>query len=207
MLSVNYYIIITIILLILVINNDNIICKNILGIFNTINIFSNNTVVKYKWYLPTLSHMYPNSLIEVEKVVKETINRSQEDIDFFYFTDKSVVPAFIKIFPEISEKELNNISLSQIFKIKYLKDTINRPRPYQLSNNIKLLKSKTANTPAFPAGHAAQAYILANYLQKIYPEKKDIILKIAERCNDCRIKAGLHYPSDGEYSKMIFYNN
>ena len=206
MLTTNNYILIIILLLILAFNN-NIISKYILDMLNTINVFSYNTVVKYIWYLPTLSHMYPDSLLEVEKVVKATTNRSQADIDFFYFTDKSVVPAFKQLFPEISENKLNNISLSQNFKIRYLKNTINRPRPYQLSNNVKLLKSNTANTPAFPAGHAAQAYILANYLQKIYPEKKDIILKTAERCNDCRIKAGLHYPSDGEYSKMIFYNN
>ena len=64
-----------------------------------------------------------------------------------------------------------------------------------------------ASPPAFPAGHAAQAYILANYLKKIYPEKKEIIEKVAEKCNDCCIKAGLHYPSDGMYSKLIFYEN
>ena len=29
--------------------------------------------------------------------------------------------------------------------------------------------------------------------------------KIADKCNGCRIKAGLHYPSDGMYSKLIFY--
>ena len=94
---------------------------------------------------------------------------------------------------------------SQNKKLFQLKNFINRPRPHQISNEVKLLKSKTAHTPAFPAGHAAQAYILANYLQKIYPDKKKILEKIADKCNDCRIKAGLHYPSDGMYSKLIFY--
>ena len=165
-----------------------------------------STGLRYKWYLPTLHFLYPNTYKEVNKVIKATKERSKGDVDFFYLTDNSVVPAFRSIFPNIPVEILNKIVLSQNSKITLLKNFINRPRPYQVSNNVKLLPSKTAHTPAFPAGHAAQAYILANYLKKIYPEKKEIIEKVAEKCNDCRIKAGLHYPSDGMYSKLMFYD-
>jgi hypothetical protein len=71
-----------------------------------------------------------------------------------------------------------------------------------------VLKSVSANTPAYPAGHAFQAYYLAKKLGKSYPELQPQLDAIAERCNSVRIKAGLHYPSDGQFSKQlvnIFY--
>ena len=165
----------------------------------------NSTGKRYNWYLPTIIFLYPNCLLEVKDVIEQTNNKTKKNISFFYLTDSSVVHAFIEHFPEFSFKELENISRSQNAKILFLKKFINRPRPKQISNKVKLLVSKTANTPAFPAGHAAQAYILANYLTEIYPEKKTFLENIADECNSCRVKAGLHYPSDGLYSKLIFY--
>ena len=58
-------------------------------------------------------------------------------------------------------------------------------------------------TPAYPAGHSYQAYLLSKYLSKKYPNKRELFRKIALRCDDCRVKAGLHYPSDGEFSRYI----
>ena len=164
--------------------------------------FSNK---RYYIYYPTINFLYPNNEEEVKLVVSATQNRTIEDIRFFELTDSSVIYAFMMFLPKLDPIKLNNVILSQNKKIHLLKKFINRPRPIQISKNIKLLKSKTANTPSFPSGHAAQAYILADYLSKIYPNKKNLFEKIADRCNDCRIKAGLHYPSDGKYSKLLFY--
>ena len=61
----------------------------------------------------------------------------------------------------------------------------------------------TAQTPAFPAGHTFQAYYLSKYLSKKYPKKKEIFENIAKECDLTRVKAGLHYPSDGEFSKKL----
>ena len=97
--------------------------------------------------------------------------------------------------------------VSQNSKILAIKNLVNRARPYQISDEVDVLHSISANTSAFPAGHAAQAYILANYLIKIYPEQKNAIEKLADKCDECRVKAGLHYPSDGYYSKILFFNN
>ena len=41
------------------------------------------------------------------------------------------------------------------------------------------------------------------YLRKKYPNKDAKLKEIALRCDDCRVKAGLHYPSDGEFSRKI----
>lgn len=99
-----------------------------------------------------------------------------------------------------SEEELNKIVTHPflLFIGYFLKYLINRPRPYQINKNINYLESKTGNTPALPAGHAFQAYYLAHVLTKRYPDKKIMFQELAKRCDDVRVKAGIHYPSDGE---------
>ena len=87
--------------------------------------------------------------------------------------------------------------------IAKLKVHFNRPRPYQIDSSIEYLESSTGQTPSMPAGHAFQAYYLTKVLSKKYPEKKKTFEDIANKCNDCRIRAGIHYPSDGELSKTL----
>ena len=48
-----------------------------------------------------------------------------------------------------------------------------------------------------------QAQLLANKLTKRYPEKKELFQKIALQCDICRVKAGLHYYSDGEFARAL----
>ena len=105
----------------------------------------------------------------------------------------------------LSIKELNKIVLqvSITFPINFYKYTINRPRPYQFDNNLDVLPSKTAHTPEYPAGHAYQAYYLAKKLDEKYTDKKMKLDDIAEKCNEDRMKAGLHYHRDGEYYKIL----
>ena len=164
----------------------------------------------YNPYLPSLP-FYPNSKDEVKLVKKQINSRTQKDIDFFYLTNHGVHNAF---FPHVREtkKELKKIILEPfvrfiVYSNKYI---INRARPEQIDNSIKPLNKETSQTPAFPAGHALQAAVLCRKLSKKYPEKKELFKKIALECDYCRIKAGLHYPSDGEYSRYLvdlFYNN
>ena len=66
------------------------------------------------------------------------------------------------------------------------------------------LSTKTSRTPAYPAGHAYQALLVAKYLSNKYPEKKKLFNNIAFKCDDCRVKAGIHYRSDGDFSRKIF---
>jgi hypothetical protein len=44
---------------------------------------------------------------------------------------------------------------------------------------------------------------LARKLSNIYPEKKEILLSLSQKIDEARIKAGIHYPSDGEFSRYI----
>lgn len=163
-------------------------------------------IVFFKGYVPFFPTIpvYPNNKKEVE-VVKEYIkNRTPSDVNFFHLTNKSVSSAFK---PHVNEslKELNKIILSSkvrgiIYANKYL---INRARPEQVDETIKPIDTSTAQTPAFPAGHAYQAQVLYKHLSKKYPEKEDLFKKLAYRCDICRVQAGIHYPSDGEYSRKL----
>jgi hypothetical protein len=161
------------------------------------------TPKKYKWYLPTIP-IYKNNNEEIIEVEKMILSRTEKDIEFFKKTDESISYAFAELVPE-TFKQLHNITIRKhiILIIQSLKYIINRPRPQQINTLLNVLPSKTADTPAFPAGHAFQAYYLAKILGKKYPHIKSELDNIAYDCDLTRIKAGIHYPSDGEFSKKL----
>jgi len=156
---------------------------------------------KYISYLPTFP-IYNND--EAYIVLKKWRNKTAKDIDFFKLTDPSISFAFVDYVNE-TEKDLKKIITAPqiVFIIMFFKYLINRPRPYQIETEIKPIPSKTASTPALPAGHAFQAYYLAHVLSKRYPEKKRLFNNIAKRCDDVRVIGGIHYPSDGALSKQM----
>ena len=167
----------------------------------------NITHKRYISYCPTIP-LYPDNKNE-SVLVKNTINlRTKEDVNFFYLTNKSVIHAF-KPYVSESESYLKKKSTEQNYIILFFKYLINRARPEQVDYSIKPIDTSTAQTPAFPAGHAYQAYYLEKHLSKKYPEKSNLFKKIAKECDLTRVKAGLHYPSDGNFSKHLveFFNN
>ena len=87
-----------------------------------------------------------------------------------------------------------------ILSFKYF---FNRARPNQIDSTIEPLNISTAQTPAYPAGHAFQAYYLAKKLSKKYPHLTKIFNEIANECDITRVKAGLHYPSDGNFARYL----
>ena len=170
----------------------------IIVIFVSLKLYIGKTYYSYYPGIP----LYPNNKSEVEKVRNYIRNRSQNDIEFFYKTNKSVVTAFLPHVDE-SKEELSKIIFSIDNLILFLKYLFNRARPNEIDSSIKPINTDTAQTPAFPAGHAFQAYYLSNYLSKKYPDKKKIFKKIAKECDLTRVKAGLHYPSDGEFAEYF----
>ena len=175
--------------------------KIILITFVILLLILNLTHKRYIWFLPTIP-LYPNNRNE-SIIVKNSINsRTQHDVDFFYLTNKSVIYAF-KPYVKESEEYLRKKLVEQnniIFFFKYL---INRARPYQIDSSIKPISVSTAQTPAFPAGLAYQAYYLEKHLSNKYPNKRKLFKSIANECDLTRVKAGLHYPSDGVFSKQL----
>ena len=151
--------------------------------------------------LPSIP-IYPDNMKEAIEVKEFIKNRTKKDIKFFHLTNKSVVYAFLP-YVNISYKALEKIELSVVPTILFYKYLINRARPDQIDKTIIALDKSTARTPAYPAGHAYQAYFIAKILSKKYPEKREILNKIALDCDLTRVKAGLHYPSDGRFAREL----
>jgi membrane-associated phospholipid phosphatase len=156
----------------------------------------------YISWLPTFP-VYPPSE-EAFEVLQATRQRTPADELFYYKTDPSVAHAFVEVVP-LTLDELNAyITHIRIVGVILLtKYTINRPRPHQVLPSIQPMESTTAHTPSFPAGHAFQAYCLAYMLENAFPRSKERLWEVATQCDDVRVKAGLHFPSDGRFSRRI----
>jgi hypothetical protein len=156
-------------------------------------------------FFPTMP-IYDNT--EASAVAELIKTRKKEDIDFFNLTNESVSSAFLPHIKE-SRTEIDDIIEWKSIEILIFKFIINRARPYQIDNTINYIYTNTGLSPSMPAGHAYQAYYLSKILSKRYPEKKEIFERIAKKCDDTRVLAGIHYPSDGKMSKClvdILYN-
>jgi len=156
-------------------------------------------------YIDFLPSLYFNSnKQEANKVYELTKQRSQQNKEVFYTTDFSISNLF-KDHVDEKPKQLDQFinSPKVVFVILFIKYIINRARPYQVNNKIVPLPSKTDKTPSYPAGHTFQSYYLAKKLGEMYPEKKDFFLNLSNEIDNARINAGIHYPSDGEFSRNI----
>lgn len=57
--------------------------------------------------------------------------------------------------------------------------------------------------PSYPSGHSTQTHVIAYLMGKKYPERKKNYENIANRISVNREIAGLHYPSDTKYGKIV----
>jgi len=174
----------------------------------------------YWWYpsfnitLPGFGTAFPDSRAEIDIVVKDYImKRMPSDISFFRMTDMNPAAAFTSIIKpdEMTVEEMDRIMTNTrvLFVAKSLKWIYNRAKPAQIAPEIineangTLLHSDSANTPAYPSGHAIQGYYLAKILARKFPAKTQAIMEIATKCANIRIMAGLHYPSDRDYGWWV----
>jgi hypothetical protein len=92
-----------------------------------------------------------------------------------------------------------------LFKLKY---HFQRTRPSQFAflNNMPLypILNSDADSPAYPSGHALDAYKMGYAVGKKFPDLKDKVEEFSEKTANTRIVGGVHYPSDHEFSKIIF---
>jgi len=148
---------------------------------------------KYIWFLPSIP-IYPNNERDALLVKQAIHKRTTRDEEFFKLTDSSVSYAFVGVVPETIEHLQTIITQPYVkFIIMSFKYFINRARPNQIIPSLNVLTSISANTPAYPSV----------ILGKKYPDLQTRLDEIAEQCESTRVKAGLHYPSDGEFSKKI----
>tara|TARA_B100000700_G_C15051838_1_gene860665 strand:- start:3131 stop:3658 length:528 start_codon:yes stop_codon:yes gene_type:complete len=153
----------------------------------------------YYFGFPHRSGEYPNSKEESAIVLERMEN---PDMEFFTLADESPRKPFIEYL--ISQGyDSHEYELTQIIRKSYPivmehKGYYNRPRPYQVNSAIQPAESKTAATPAYPAGHTFQSYLIAYHLSNKYPKHRAEFFRIAKRIADARVSVGLHYPSDNE---------
>lgn len=148
---------------------------------------------------PHKAQNYPDSLKESKKVLRKMKN---PDMSYFSLTDESPTVAFMDYMDakglEYDEEELKSILKETYPLLMKMKEYYNRPRPAQVNKDIKPQPSKTAQTPAYPSGHAFQSYLLAQHLSKKYPLHYFSFYLIANRIANARVSVGLHYPSDNK---------
>lgn len=148
------------------------------------------------------------SMKEVQQVRNAYLSRTEDDVTFYKKTDQNMSSVFYDILKTHSVKlsEIEKVAYNSrlMFEIMKQKAVYNRVRPYQIDRSILPPKdSYTYHTPSYPAGHAAQSYYIARYFGCLYPELKEQLLAIAYAIDETRVKAGIHYPSDGVFAREV----
>lgn len=150
---------------------------------------------------------------DLDVLLRKMKNVSPEDLIFARHIDdeKNIPKAFIDLLSkygiEVSEDEHLHIEGQSDAILFYLKEVINRPRPYQLAYYYKLelfpLIRTNAMTAAYPSGHALVGFMMAGYYSKKYPEATADLKELGEKIAMSRENTGIHYPSDTEVSREI----
>ncbi len=126
------------------------------------------------------------------------VEESWEQVYLDFFFAKGVTETMGEI------KRVDNQTEPLLF---YLKDIINRPRPYQLAHYFEMslypIIHSDANTASYPSGHALSAYVMSEYFSRKYPQYRPELSILAERICTSRVQIGWHYPSDCEVAKKI----
>ena len=110
----------------------------------------------------------------------------------------------------LTEVEIQSISvaageiLKKVFAVcDPFKDEYHRPRPYNVDLNIEPCVSRPGGSRAYPSSHAAAGIVLADYLAKKFPAKRDAILREGRQIGLNRILGGVHHPSDVEAGQEL----
>lgn len=139
-------------------------------------------------------------IVRQKKRNKADQKRIEQELEFFDavmggvpLTDKKrpLTTAFIK--------HLNRDMGVAVF---YLKNKFNRVRPSFLSDEIQP-SIKNPGHPAYPSGHATQAYCIARVLTLLDPSKEKAFYKSAKEIAQNREIAGVHYSSDSKAGELL----
>ena len=185
-------------------------------------VFKDFPVQQWTEYRP-----YTNSSVAIKQELK--ILQSYEVYrdnarEFMELVDQKLMKPFKNYY---KENDLPMKDLEDVIKLKdqlapivlQLKIHYNRPRPQKLSkvltffrqSNFNVYPLKTAETPAYPSGHATEGRFVSLYLADKVPfEHKGNIKKIGDDIGNSRQIAGVHYPSDTEFGHQLagaFYSH
>jgi hypothetical protein len=158
---------------------------------------------------------------DLETLLLKTKRATAEELTFARYIDS--VDNLAQCYVDLLHQKNIEITMGDFFGVDarleplvfWLKDKINRPRPYQLARTFNLplfpLMHTDAMSSAYPSGHAATAFLISEYFSRKFPEHRIELLALATKIADSREITGIHYPSDTEISKkivkIVFENN
>lgn len=148
---------------------------------------------------------------DLEEILRKMDNATDVDIAFAKAAEDNLVKTFVDFVIDkghtATESECNAIIEQTDPLLFFMKNVINRPRPYQLAHALELplypLIHTNANSAAYPGGHALDSYNMARYYGQKYPDIADDCMEFAEKLAETRVYTGIHYPSDNVVSKKI----
>jgi hypothetical protein len=150
---------------------------------------------------------------DLQVLLNKTKNASGDNMNFARYVE--AVDNIAQSYVDLLGQKGIDLSMGEFFGIDsqveplifWLKDQINRPRPYQLARSYDLplrpLMRTDAMSASYPSGHAATAYLMSEYLGRKYPEHKAELDDLGNRIAESRIITAIHYPSDSKISRMI----
>jgi len=150
---------------------------------------------------------------DLDTIVEKMSKATPEDLAFArYIDDEANIPkAFIDLLGKyghkVFEEEHLFVEAQSDAILFYLKDVINRPRPYQLAYYYKIdlypLIRTTAMTASYPSGHALAGIMMSEHYAKLYPDASVELKELGNKIANSRELTGIHYPSDTEISRKI----
>jgi hypothetical protein len=150
---------------------------------------------------------------DLQILVEKTLKATAEEITFARYVED--VSNLAQCFVDLLKEYNIEITMGDFFRVDsqtegllhFLKDIINRPRPYQLAKyyNYPLypLIRTNAMSAAYPSGHALTSFVMSKYYSKKYPQAAEKLKALGERIANSRELTGIHYPSDTKISREI----
>ncbi len=150
---------------------------------------------------------------ELEYLLEVTNKATEEDRKFCKLIEEDHYTYFANMGTELGieglTKEIVDGWCDEVDPLTfYLKYKFNRPRPYQLANELKIplypIILTDANSAAYPSGHTMDFLVILYNFGKMKPELVGQLLPIYNSVKKVREISGVHYPSDRKISEEIF---
>ena len=149
---------------------------------------------------------------ELDYLVELTRDINDEDFKFCYLLEmhhyEFLAVAGRKLGLDVTKEMVIELCDNTNPILFYLKDKFNRPRPYQLANELNLpifpIIRTDASSASYPSGHSLDFLVTLYHFGKMKPEAAEEIDEFYHEIKRVRELSGVHYPSDRKVSEYLF---
>jgi hypothetical protein len=157
------------------------------------------------------SNTSETTLRELDELIDRMSRVTKSELEFAEAAEADEVKVWFDFVTELgyqtTMEEIQSVLDQTDPFLFYLKNKINRIRPFQLSyylgKDLFPLIHSDANSAAYPSGHGLDSYNLGRYFAKKFPERAKEFIDLGNRIALSREYVGVHYPSDNAISKKI----